>query len=190
MNQREVVIGIDVDGTVADLQTEWLNRYNKEFDDNVKLSQWKTWDLTTLVKPETVDRMFEYLSDPDLYDHVEPIKGSLDAVNKLRTMGFEIIFITSCVKGSMEQKLDWLIRHGFLEDPGTGQLSQYIPCNKKDRIIVDVLIDDGAHNVTTAYGKGLLFTRPWNEAVAWPYRADSWEEVPDKIVSMLAVFAP
>lgn len=173
-------IAIDVDGTVADLHTPWLARYNRDFDDTLTIDKITDWALGAFVKPECGTGIFEYLHDPSIYDDVKPIPGALNAVLRLRNMGHRVIFVTSCNKHMSGRKFQWLADNGFI-DTMYGTISKdYVEAHDKSLIRADVLIDDYAGNFAGFRGDNVLFLQPWNKRHADMFilRFDDWSEFP------------
>jgi len=165
---------IDVDGTIADLHTEWLRRYNSEYDDVLTADQIKDWSMDKFVKPECGTKIYEYLYHPDLYEHVLPIDGALSSVMWLKSRGHDVFFVTS---GVQESKAKWLHNYGLT----TGYwmfAPELIVAHSKHVINGDVLIDDNMKNCDDFGKKAILFGQPWNEAdVTNCFRAGNWPDV-------------
>lgn len=159
-SQVKPIIACDVDDIVANLLGEWLSRYNEKYDDDLLPEEIHSWDIDRYVKPECGKAIYRFLSDPTLYDSVEPHEHALETVAELREIG-HLIFVTSC-EGEIQRdhKFRWLRRKGFL---GDHQKGDYITCKDKWLIGADYLIDDGQHNVESFHRNGLLVTRPHNK---------------------------
>lgn len=188
--RRPLVIGVDVDEVCCDLLTEWLRRYNADWDDALGREQCTQWDMTKLVRPNCGPAIYDYLQHPDLYEKVEPIPGAALGVARLRAAGHEVHFITSCVDGPMEKaKFYWLERHGFLAAPGAPRYHAVGSSHDAKRAIaerlkLDVLIDDRPENLEAMPERvaRILFDAPHNRD-RWAggdlnaRRAASWSEV-------------
>lgn len=169
---------IDVDGVLADTHTEWMRRYNADYNDNLKSSDVTRWGTHEFVKPECGTKIYDYLWDETLYDGVFPIKGSQSGVDALRKMGHRCVFVTS---GIQPAKIKWLYRFGFL----TSKIWQSDPdvaiVNDKSLIEGDLLIDDRDKNVDdfihTFNADAILFNQPWNQEYNKVYRANNWNDV-------------
>lgn len=157
------VIGIDIDETVADLHTEWLRRYNRDYNDNLTPEDIYKWEIEEFVKPECGSKIFDYLADPGMYDDdlVTPLPGARAAVHELMELG-EVIFVSSCYSQEIaEAKARWVGRH-------MGIISRLVACGRgesKNKLGADVLIDDHVVNVETFSGWGILVNRPHNRRV-------------------------
>lgn len=188
-----MIVGIDVDDVCADLLGEWLRRYNAGTGDNLLPDDLDQWEISkTVAERAAVKRVneirnrigagpyniFEILQESDLYDHILPIPGARGAVKEMRDRGHRVVFITSCVVGSMDQKVRWLQRYGFL-DAGHRSPADLVIAADKSLINADVLIDDHVKNVESFPRKAILIDRPHNHTIPCRrLRLDSLSQVP------------
>lgn len=164
-----LTLGVDVDEVCANLLGEWLRRYNLRYNDTKRPEDIRGWSMTENVKPECGEAIYDILHEPDLYDAVRPIPGALDAVQELRADGHRVVFVSSCVVGSVDAKVRWLIRHRFL--PMQSQQKDFIACSDKVLIGADFLFDDNVETCERfhdqAYrGFGVVVTVPHNSEQA------------------------
>ena len=164
-----MLIGVDVDDVVADLVPRWLELYNRTYKDTLRVEQITSWQIVDFVKPECGNHIYDFLYNPFLYDGVMPIDGALGGVLSLKKDGHRIVFVTSCVRGMLDMKWDWLVRWDFL--PNELHQSDLIAATDKSLIKVDILIDDRPDTILKFGRKGILFKRPWNPGV------DDWETI-------------
>ena len=179
MNEREMVVGLDVDDVLLDLVPRWLEEYNEQYDDNLQKHDITAWEFYQFTKPECGKRIYSLLR-PTMYDWVQPIEGAAEFVQDIRDRGHTPRYITACGdpkntglhKHFAMAKWQALIQYGIAQD---GEL--LLPGRDKARAPVDMLIDDRAHNVTEfRNGLGVLFTQPWNLWLKDVTRADSYTE--------------
>ena len=122
------------------------------------------------------------LSDPTLYDDVEPVRGSQHGVRSIRDSGHRVVFVTSSVQGMTDAKWRWMQRMKFLAS-GTMQDPDLVVMHDKALLRADVLLDDAPWNVrafqTRAVGqRAILFDAPWNRTKASDLvRVKGWTEV-------------
>lgn len=165
------IFAVDVDGVVADLQKEWLRRYNEDYNDNFPADKWIIWDIHRLIKPKCGIKIYEYLEDPTIYDNVEPIEGALEAIEKLSNF-FRIIFVTNSTLGASGAKYNWLNKYKFIY-----KLDDYIECKDKSLVRANWLIDDRMENLLGFCGKKILYTQPWNIHSGWEgFKIKSWKD--------------
>jgi 5'-nucleotidase len=158
---KTITIAVDVDDVCADLLSEWLRRYNLDYGDSLLPEDITAWDLHQFVKPKCNKLIYEYLrATPCLYDNIHPIQGARAAVRNMRADGHRVIFVTSCTVGTVDAKMRWLIRWGFL--PKGNHQRDFIAAADKASVKADVLIDDHVANVQGYPGPSILITRPHN----------------------------
>lgn len=171
------VIALDVDDVCADLITEWIRRYNIEWGDNLLPENITQWELEKCVKPECGRRIFEILHEPDLYEYVCPMPGARSAVYELLGRGHRVVYVTACVQGTMDRKLQWLLDWDFLTKKN--YRTDFIVAGDKSLIMADYLFDDRPLNVETfKWGRGVLVERPHNQSCKWPHRVRSLADAP------------
>lgn len=181
-NWNGVIIGVDFDGVVGELVDQWLLAYNRDFGDTLCKEDIVDWNVHKFVKPECGLRIYDYLENPGLYDHVQAVEHSIDSLMLLKAIGFRIVYITHTTKGHNGRKFQWLIDHGLLTEK---EDDNYIEAKDKNLIRVDYLVDDKFENALAfnQVGKGILLTQPWNRGRTFPgFRANSWKEVYDFIL--------
>jgi 5'-nucleotidase len=153
-------IGIDVDQVLANLHDPWVEWGNAKFGTSHK--EFTHWDDPT----DWWGKAGLGFLRPHIYstDIVLPIPGALRAVNAVRDMGLDILFVTSCNRDYEIEaaKKTWLSRHGFLKSD-----SEFLPRVNKSNAPADVLVDDGIHNVTTFKGQGVLVDGSHNINETW-----------------------
>ena len=170
-------LALDIDAVLADLQTEWLYRYNLDYKDNLKAEQILSWGMDEYVKPECGKRIYDYLLDDNLYTNVNPIPGALQAVNKMRDLFTRVIFCTMSPFPKMGRKFQWLIDNKFFEYYNYGDPEMdYIETRDKSLINADYLIDDYFVNLANFQRYGIIFTQPWNKDIDCIFRLDNWND--------------
>jgi 5'(3')-deoxyribonucleotidase len=171
-----MVILCDVDGVVADLHAEWLQRYNERWGDNLKTEDVKGWGFHDYVKPECGKKVYDILHEEGLYLDVPDVVGAVEGVKALRKAGHRVVFVSSCVDGSVDQKVDWLRRHGLLDSKYVAG-PDFVAANDKALLKGDVLIDDAAHNLEGTEAYPILFDAHHNQEANGYIRVESWDEI-------------
>jgi 5'-nucleotidase len=171
------VIAVDVDDVCANLIGEWISRYNSQWGDNLLPENITDWELTKCVKPECGQRIYEILHEPDLYDNVYPMPGARNAVYELLAQGHRVVYVTACVQGTMDRKLDWLLRWDLLTKKN--YRTDFIVAGDKSLVMANYLFDDRPLNVETfRWGRGVLVSRPHNASSKHPLRVNSLADAP------------
>lgn len=168
-----MIIGIDVDGVVAELHTAWFARYNKDYNDSLTIDKILSWGTHEYVKPECGMKIYDYLKDPTLYDDVTPIEDSLNVINKLKEDGHRIIYITTTPIETPGVKFNWLVKHGFIN---SDDKKNYFEATDKSLICCDVLFDDKYENALLARYMGVLLNYPHNFGFSYSPRVNNWLE--------------
>ena len=117
------------------------------------------------------DVIFEFFDDPEFYKNQPVIKGAKEFVSKLSKMT-EIFVSTSIPTKYMGIRAERLLE----EFPEIPQSNIYMG-SRKDRINVDILFDDGMHNVfksNAAYP--ILMRRPWNQSATGMLAVNNYDE--------------
>lgn len=175
-----MIIACDGDGVVCNLHGEWYKRYNRDFADTMTIDRVVSWDVHKYVKPECGKRIYDYLREPDLYDHIEPIAGALEGIRAIRAMGHTVWFATACEYGMADQKARWFERHGFSEpfQGGRSLPRDFMPVQDKNALDAHLLIDDGAHNVRAwveqKQRKAILLDYPHNRSLDDEVHSGFW----------------
>lgn len=182
MLHKGKIVGVDVDGVIANLHYRWIELYNQDYGDGLCLEDLKSWDADKWnLKPECGNKIYDYLRRQDLYDKVPVIAGARRGVTVLKELGYRVVYVTSNARGMTEPKWTWLESHGFL--PVRVTHSDLIIAHDKSLINVDVLIDDKLWNVQSFPRRAILFDSPWNRhnpdgtTAAVAERAFSWFDV-------------
>lgn len=170
------IIGVDIDGVVADLLPEWVRWYNMDYEDELDWKSVNKWSVHEFVKEDCGKNVYKYIANPRIYDNVEPIENSVWGVKKLRDMGYTVYFITHTPAGCEGRKYKWLNDNGFEVKP-----EEYYEASDKspDKSLfaTDFLIDDKDKNVEHAHGQGIVFTQEYNkELIGYP-RVNNWAEI-------------
>jgi 5'-nucleotidase len=184
--EKPMLIGIDIDDTVADLVPTWIKRYNQKYSDTLAVKEISDWDISKFVKPECGKKIYDLLIK-NLYDDVLPIFGAIKGIHALREQGHQIVYITSFCPTTAGRKYDWLKEYHLIEN-----LREYMECNNKALVRIDILIDDRAETIQNLSKStiGILYNRPWNvEAISHNLRARSWKDVLSFVNKINAKFA-
>jgi len=172
-SQRKIRVGIDLDSTVARIDSPWLARLNALRGTSYRPEDWSDWNLSFLA---TDDRnVFLSLLTPDLYEEVEPYPGAADAIRRLSSHEpVELVCVTTNPEIDSADftlaKKQWLRKHiPELADA-------LIVARNKSGLGLDVLVDDAPHHCQSDDYIPVLVERPWNEGVRSPYRFKNWYE--------------
>jgi len=117
------------------------------------------------------DVIFEFFKDPDFFRNQPVIKGAKEFVSKLSKMT-EVFISTSIPPEFMGIRAEKLLKE-FPEIPET---NIYMG-SRKDKIQVDILFDDGMHNVFKSQAAyPILMRRPWNQNATGMLAVNTYDE--------------
>lgn len=164
---------IDMDGTIANVHTQWLEDINSKYGTNYNIDHFTTWDIhIALNLPEDV---YRFIDRQHFFSRATPIDGSQQVLEKIfHHKNAYIVSAASYSNYAVKEKIYWLNKH--------------YPFISKDRIIFakdksairgDLLIDDAIHNVADFHSKSFLFNQPWNQQYESDKvtRVHSWYEI-------------
>lgn len=173
-------IGLDVDDVLLDLVGTWLDDYNIVWHDNLQKRDITAWEFWQFTKATCGKRIYEFLT-PEIYRRVAAFEGAKEFTESIRAMGHNITYVTSC--GSDPLLIDTIAdaKSACLAREGVSKKGDaFIPASDKSFAPVDLLIDDGLHNIKdfTTYhpGMGILFTAHWNVTDQSYPRADTYDD--------------
>ena len=126
------------------------------------------------------DVIFEFFHDPEFFRSQPVIKGAKEFVRKLSQMT-EVFVSTSVYPEFMSIRAQRIME----EFPEIPQDHIYMG-SRKDKIDVDILFDDGMHNVTASNATyPILMRRPWNQDATGMLAVNTYDEFL-KLVEVIA----
>jgi 5'(3')-deoxyribonucleotidase len=168
----QTIVALDCDGTIIAMHEIWLDLYNTQYKQHLTNEDIKDWGIEKFVIPECGNKIFDYLSYPELYERSVPIDGAIKGVHEIRQLGVKIKYITSTVLEAKGRKKIWLEKWGFLKPE-----DEYIETSEKYLYPHDYLVDDNVDNCRLSCGQGVLFTQPHNKLSIYTPRCDNWKDV-------------
>ncbi len=126
------------------------------------------------------DVIFEFFRDPEFFKNQPPIQGAREFVKKLSRL--TEVFVSTAVypeyMGIRAQRIHEL----FPEIP----MDHIYMGSRKDKIDVDILFDDGMHNVSRSNAAyPILMRRPWNQNATGMLAVNTYDEFL-KLVEVIA----
>ena len=126
------------------------------------------------------DVIFEFFKDPEFFRSQPVIKGAKEFVRKLSKMT-EVFVSTSIYPEFMSIRAERIME----EFPEIPQDHIYMG-SRKDKIDVDILFDDGMHNVSNSNATyPILMRRPWNQHATGMLAVNTYDEFL-KLVEVIA----
>lgn len=176
-----MVIGIDLDNVLSDFTYQWMLALNKTYGiarDYSELTNYNMiWNYPTL----TYDEIYSVLDDCEW----TPIPDSREVVNRLLIEKHDVYVVTSTPPRHCGAKEKFLRKY-FFNDVD----SHLITCQDKNRIKLDVIIDDKIENLIRDDAcMTIKFNQPWNQN--WhgaDYEVDSWAEIEKLLIKNVEAF--
>lgn len=155
MKKYRLQIGLDVDDILYDCNAYALERLNREEQIKPPL---RIYDITSWGEGNSrVDGRIRYFSDPDFVATQPILQGAQAFVRRLCEVA-EVFFVSAVPPACMSARA-LRLRADFPEVPAENILLG----TRKDLVRLDILLDDGAHNISnTPATYPVLFRKPWN----------------------------
>ena len=166
MNSR-FILGCDVDVTLAPSDRWWLTWLQKVTGVKLELPLGRLdYDLTKYFKSELEYNNltgFEFWEQDNLYDRMEPVEGSVDALEALVNKGATLVFISHATGNHHASKKAWLDRW-FPFASTTYFTYDSKEFNTKSMFNVDVMIEDryeGLQDFQYGCTEGVIMNTPY-----------------------------
>jgi 5'(3')-deoxyribonucleotidase len=176
LGRVQLRLGIDLDGVVADFNTGWMERYNRQFGTALHHSQVLRWDgLHRLTHFATMDDFWAWaqLGDGSVFRDLPPIPGAIETIAELAA-DHRIVIISSKFDWAIPDTLAWMSEHRVLaREIHFVWDKTSVPC--------DVYLEDAPHNLealVSAHPAALVcrMVRAWNDPVAGAVDVSDWTE--------------
>jgi 5'(3')-deoxyribonucleotidase len=119
------------------------------------------WEMTKFVPPEHKELIIDLLNNKLLWESVTPLTDSRMYMNLLnKDEDVEIYVVTDTSPETTKIKMDLL--HKYYQ---SFDMKNVIVTSHKDMINLDILVDDGVHNLINGSYKKVLLDYPWNRYI-------------------------
>ncbi len=179
MNRKfKLSTALDIDDVLMECVPYAIRLANEKykFDPPLTIYEVDRWGKTGT----RADVIFEFMNQPDFYENQPVIAGAKEFVRKLS--GMTEIFVTTSVWPQYMTLRAKRIMEEFPEIPA----DHIYMGSRKDKIDVDILFDDGMHNIfrsNAAYP--ILMRRPWNHEATGILAVNNYNEFL-KLVEVIA----
>lgn len=169
-------VGIDMDGVLADFNTGWMTRYNRDFDANLDASMVQEWDgLYTLTHFGSMAEFWAWAQGDGVstFRHAPPLPGAIEGIKRIGQK-HRVAIVSSKFDWAIPDSLAWLADHDvparevhFLWDKRLAEC--------------DVYLDDAPHQLQELRD-GLpdaticRMVHAWNDPMPGVVDVHSWEE--------------
>lgn len=170
MNRHyKMSVALDVDDLLIECIPYAIKLANEKykFDPPITIHEVNRWGHLG----SRADVIFDYFKDPEFYENQPVIEGAKEFVRKLTKIA-EVFISTSIPPEFMGIRAKRLMKE-FPEIP----VGNIYMGSRKDKINVDVLFDDGMHNVFKSNAKyPILMRRPWNQNATGMLSVNNYDE--------------
>jgi 5'(3')-deoxyribonucleotidase len=170
-DKNRLSIGIDMDGVLADIQTQFLRYYEQETGKNVARKSMLGIPESEAFPDKTA--VHRYIHQPGFFRTLPLIEGAVDAVSILME-DFDVYIVSAAMEFplSLFEKKEWLDEHfPFIS------WKNIIFCGEKKIIHTDYLIDDHIKNLDFCPGIPIMFTASHNVHYTHHHRVNNWKEI-------------
>lgn len=178
MKRGSLRLGIDLDGVVADFNSGWIERYNRDFGTDLSVDQIVEWDAPTHLTHFTgMDDFWSWAKTcgegRSLFRPLRPYAGALESLRRLRRLGHKIVILTTKPDFAVHDTYAWLSEH---EVPTT----EVHILDDKTTVDCDIYLDDADHNLEALSthrpeSTTCRFVRPWNSPRPGLVDIDGWD---------------
>ena len=169
MKKYRIRVGLDVDDTLYECNSYAVSIINSRHPDEepLKVEDIKTWGGGH----RHADERVKLYSDPE-FVRTQPItEGAQEFVKKLSEIA-DVFFITAVPACCMSARAERLIQD-FPDIPAENMLLG----RRKDIISLDIMLDDGAHNISSSRAAyPVLFRKPWNTDLSGLLSVNSYDD--------------
>ena len=160
---------LDIDDVLMECVTYAIRLANEKYKFDPPLSIYEVDRWGTL--GTRADVIFEFFHDPEFFRTQPAIKGAQEFVKKLCKM--TEVFVSTAVYPEFMSIRAQRIRELFPEIPE----DHIYMASRKDKIDVDILFDDGMHNVSRSNAAyPILMRRPWNQKATGVLAVNTYDE--------------
>jgi 5'(3')-deoxyribonucleotidase len=154
-----MIIGCDLDGTLQNIQHVWIDYLNKKHGLNKTYEDITKWDMRYAFPDLTKDQIYEPLYSDSFWYDLKPLEYAQEYLKKLYDT-YKVYIVTSSYSQTIDTKITWMKEYfPFIE------WRDVIVMKNKQMLKLDVLIDDGPHNLIGGSYKKYLIDAPYNRDV-------------------------
>jgi guanylate kinase len=162
-------VGLDVDDILYDCNAYALQCLNERegIEPPLTIYDIRGWGTSGT----RADERITYFSDPDFVEWQPMFAGAKEFVQRLSSVA-DVFFVTAVPPACMSARAMRLVQD-FPEIPP----EHILIGTRKDMVNLDILLDDGAHNITrTPATYPVLFRRPWNTHLSGLLSVNSYDD--------------
>ena len=169
MKKYRIKVGLDVDDTLYECNSYALDILNKRYPDEepMTINEIKSWGRCG----RHFDERLELYTDPEFVRTQPIMPGAQKLVRELLKIA-DVFFVTAVHPKCMSARAEHLIKD-FPDVPS----ENIIMGTRKDVVMLDILLDDGAHNISSSQAAyPVLLRRPWNTNLSGLISVNSYDD--------------
>lgn len=168
LNSKRLTVMLDMDDTVLDCNELALKMCNEEYGTTCTIEDISNWGLIGT----DADKRLEFFNKEEFYEAQAPMQGARAFVKELSKMAE--IFVATATPLKFMGVRAMQIAEFFPEI----KQENIILCTRKDVISgIDILLDDGGHNILASNVKyPVLMRKPWNSHITGVLSVNNYDE--------------
>lgn len=169
MKKYRLRVGLDVDDTLYACNDYALSIINARYPDEPPIS---LEDITRWGNHgKRADERIALYGDPEFVRSQPILPGAQEFVRELCKIA-DVFFVTAIAGQCMTPRVERLLKD-FPEVPA----QNIIIGSRKDVMVLDILLDDGAHNISSSRAAyPVLLRRPWNQHLSGLLAVNSYDD--------------
>lgn len=159
MKKYRIRVGLDVDDTLYECNSYAVSIINSRYPDEepLRVEDIKQWVGAGKQLDKRDAERVKLFSDPEFVRNQPITEGAQEFVKKLSEIA-DVFFVTAVPAQCMSARAERLVKD-FPDIPA----ENIILGTRKDVISLDIMLDDGAHNISSSRAAyPVLFRKPWN----------------------------
>ena len=171
-----MILCIDVDNVICNLQEAITSLFNERHRTNYTLDDFTEYNIENVLPIKEAATMKEMYSESGIYNHVKPIAGSQEGLQKLIADGHQVYLVTASHPKIYNEKVEW-IQHFF---PFIDE-AHIVAMKHKHLFKCDLMFEDNMHNLLAGVSyHRVCIDYPWNrdsrDYVYDIHRCTNWDE--------------
>lgn len=179
VTRRQLRLGIDLDGVVADFNGGWTKLHNAEFGSTVTPDHVTMWDgLHHLGGFDDMDAFWDWARGnehrPSIFRHLELLPDALETLHALAEEGHQIVIVSTKPDWAIHETMHWLADHQIPTREVHLTFSKHL-------VDCDVYLDDAPGvlpDLVEHHPDALVcrYVRPWNDPIDGTTAVNNWAE--------------